>query len=238
VFVARKNRRGYELLCEAVFRPVAQLVVLVLAPLRVPPPAVVLANAACALAGAVALARGHLLLAALLLQAKTVLDNADGQLARTTGRISAFGRYLDSECDLLTNAAIFAALGYATGRPLLAGLAFACLTLVLSANFNLERLARGGAAMPAEDGVLAAVYRALYAPQDRLIERLVARTPGPRTLALLANMGLSTQLAVLGICLAAGRPGLYLWLVLAQGAVVAPLVLRLRAAPAVLPEAP
>jgi hypothetical protein len=63
--------------------------------------------------------------------------------------VTALGRYLDSLCDLATNAAIFAALGYATGRPLHAGLAFACLTLVLSANFNLERLARGGAAMPA-----------------------------------------------------------------------------------------
>jgi phosphatidylglycerophosphate synthase len=238
MFVARKDRRGYELLCEAVFRPLAQLVVLALAPLRVPPPAVVLANAACALAGAVELARGHLVVAALLLQAKTVLDNADGQLARTTGRVSAFGRYLDSECDLATNAAVFAALGWATGRPLLAGLAFVVLTLVLSVNFNLERLARGGIAMPAEGGVLATVYRLVYGPQDRLVERLVARPPGPRTLALLANMGLSTQLAVLGVCLVAGRPAVYLWIVLAEGAVVLPLLLRLRGAPTAVAETP
>jgi archaetidylinositol phosphate synthase len=237
VLVARKNRKGYELLCEALFRPLAQLVVLVLAPLRVPPPAVVLANAACALAGAVVLARGQLVVAALLFQAKTVLDNADGQLARTTGRISAFGRYLDSECDLLTNAAIFAALGFLTGRPLLAAVAFVVLTLVLSVNFNLERLARGGTAMPAAGGVLARVYGAVYAPQDRFVERVATKTAGPRTLTLLANMGLTTQLAVLGACLLAGRPTLYFLIVLVEGAVVLPLVLRLRAAPAAATEA-
>ena len=59
-------------------------------------------------AGAVELARGHLVVAALLVQAKTVFDNADGQLARLTGRVTAFGRYLDSECDLLVDAALFA----------------------------------------------------------------------------------------------------------------------------------
>src|SRR4051812_30268706 len=157
--VARKQKTGYELVCEAVFRPAAQLLVPPLARLRVPPPAVVLANAACALAGAVLIARGQLVGAALLLQLKTLLDNADGQLARTTGRTSAFGRYLDSECDLLTNAAILVALGWTTGRPWLALGAFASLTLALSVNFNLERLARGTAAAPPDPGVLARVYR-------------------------------------------------------------------------------
>jgi phosphatidylglycerophosphate synthase len=237
VFVARKHKTGYEFVCEAVFRPLAQLVVLALAPLRVPPPAVVLANAVCALAGAFALARGQLVAAALLLQLKTVLDNADGQLARTTGRVSAFGRYLDSECDLLTNAAIFAALGYATGRPLLALAAFLALTLVLSVNFNLERIARGTVAMPSETGVLARVYRALYAPQDRLVEWLFPRPVGPRALTLVAQVGLSTQLALLGVCLAAGRPQVYLWFVLGFAAALAALALRRRAQPAAVPEA-
>ena len=78
---------------------------------------------------------------ALLVQLKTLLDNADGQLARLTRRVSAFGRYLDSEVDLLVNAALFAALGGdrtagARARGLLA------LTSVLSLNFNVERLSR------------------------------------------------------------------------------------------------
>ena len=106
MLVARKPRTGYEVVCELVFRPLAQLLVPPLARLRVPPPAVVLANAACALAAAVVLAQGHLVLAAVLLQVKTLLDNADGQLARTTGQITALGRYLDSLSDLMTNAAV------------------------------------------------------------------------------------------------------------------------------------
>ena len=48
------------MLCERVFRPLAHLVVLVLLPLRVPPPVVVLASGAAGIAGAVELARGQL----------------------------------------------------------------------------------------------------------------------------------------------------------------------------------
>ena len=53
-------------------------------------------------------------------QLKTLLDNADGQLARLTGSTSAFGRYLDSELDLLVNAALFAAAILATRHPAIA----------------------------------------------------------------------------------------------------------------------
>ena len=66
-------------------------------------------------AGAVEISRHQFLVAALLLQLKTVLDNADGQLARLSGRVTAFGRYLDSESDLVVNAAIFVALGTQIG---------------------------------------------------------------------------------------------------------------------------
>src|SRR5207247_10306535 len=114
---SRKPRQGRELLCEHLFRPLAHVVVLALLPLRVPPPAVVLAAAAAGLGGAVELARGHLLAAALLIQLKTVLDNADGQLARLSGRVTALGRYLDSECALLVDAALFAAVGWYAGSP-------------------------------------------------------------------------------------------------------------------------
>jgi phosphatidylglycerophosphate synthase len=242
-----KRRPGTELVCEYVFRPAAQFVVLALRPLRVAPPAVVVANACCGLAGAVAIARGNLVAAALLLQAKTLLDNADGQLARATGRVSVLGRYLDSECDLLVNAGVFAALGYATGEALLALGAFVVLTLVLSLDFDLERLYRRERgderepAPPAPDGiarVLARVYAAVYGTQDRMIERFAERRlhgAGPEvrlayhdraTLTILANFGLSTQLAALGVCLAAGRPELYLYVVLGCGVATVLLLLR------------
>jgi archaetidylinositol phosphate synthase len=197
-----------EALCELVFRPLAHVVVLALAPLRVPPPAVVLASASCGIAGAVELGRGHLVLAALLVQAKTVLDNADGQLARLTGRVTAFGRWLDAECDFLVDAALFAGLGWYTHRPALAALGFVALTTVLSVNFNVERIARG--AQPGwDESVLGRVYGVVYGWQDRLAERLLVGRVHLWQVAALANLGLSTQLAVFGVCLATGHPLVY-----------------------------
>ena len=234
---SRKPRRGTELVCERVFRPLAHPLVLLFARLRVPPPFVVVAAGLAGLAGAVELGRGSLLAAALLVQLKTLLDNADGQLARLTGRISAFGRYLDSEVDLLVNAALFAGLAWRTGQPALALAAFLALTSVLSLNFNAERLSRAASAEAAPEGratsALQRIYGAVYAPQDKLAEALVARRPAltsSTAVSLLANLGMSTQLAAFGFLMALGHPLAFPWLALAQVAVIA-LVLFPRRAP-------
>lgn len=252
-----KARPRSEIASQYLFRPLAHVVVRALLPLRVPPVAVLLAAAATGLAAAALLATGRLVESALVLQLKTVLDNADGQLARASGRVSALGRYLDTEADFLVNAALLGALGYATEEPVLAAAAFAVLTLVLSVDFNLERLYRSerGEAVASEPGAegagrtlafLHAFYGAVFAPQDRLVRFLAERrlshlvaaagTAGARrarlayhdgaTLSVLANLGLSTQLAVLGVCLAAGEPEIYLWLVLACGPLTVLLFLR------------
>jgi archaetidylinositol phosphate synthase len=198
-----------------VFRPVAHLVVLALAPLRVPPPAVVLAAAATGIAAAVELALGHLIVAALLVQLKTVLDNADGQLARVTGRVTVFGRYLDSECDLLVNAALFAALGMPLGL-----LGFVLLTLILSTNFNVERLSRGAAA-GWDSSPLGRVYGLLYGWQDRLAERILGgRTIQSWQVTTLANLGMTTQLAAFGLCMVLGHPLAFVWVLIAEALVV------------------
>jgi phosphatidylglycerophosphate synthase len=222
--------------CERVFRPLAHPLVLLFARLRVPPPVVVVAAGLAGLAAAVELGRGSLLVAALLVQVKTLLDNADGQLARLTGRTSAFGRYLDSECDLLVNIALFAALAWRTGQPALALAGFLALTSVLSLNFNAERLSRTAVAEPeAAEGraaaVLRRVYGLVYAPQDRLAEALVARRPAftsPLAVSTLANLGMSTQLAAFGLLMALGHPLAFAWLALAQVAVIALTLLRRR----------
>ena len=235
--LSRKGRIGTEIACEYVFRPLAHVVVLALAPLRVPPPAVVLASTASGFAGAVELGRGHLIAAALLVQLKTVLDNADGQLARLTGRVTVFGRYLDAECDLLVDAALFAGLGWWTGNAVAAAAGFAAMTVVLSVNFNLERLARGGTSAP-DPSVLGRVYAVLYGWQDTLIERFVeSRLRGadvetrrayhdPATIGILANMGMSTQLAVFGLCLAVGHPLVFVLVALVELVLVAALFVR------------
>ena len=244
---SRNAKVGQEPLCELLFRPVAHLVVLLLLPLRVPPQLVAAASGATGIAAAVELAQGRFLLAAILVQLKTVLDNADGQLARLSGRTTPFGRYLDSELDLVVNAALFAAVGWSTGRPWLAAAGFVALTTVLNVNYNAERLyhaERGEAAsaMPETsgraDGLLRRLYLLLYAPQDRLVERFVDRrlraaSPQTRlayhdrtTVAVLANLGMSTQLFVFGICVALGRPDAFAWIALSELALVLCLALR------------
>jgi phosphatidylglycerophosphate synthase len=234
---SRKARLGTEYLCEWVYRPLAHVVVLALAPLRVPPPAVVLSSTAAGLVGAAELARGHIVAAALLVQLKTVLDNADGQLARRTGRVTAFGRYLDSECDLLVNAALFAVAGWSTGRPVVAAVGFVALTAVLSVNFNLDRLARG---LPAswDASVLGRLYGFVYGWQDVLVERFVERRlrglgeearsayHDRATVGVLANLGMTTQVAVFGLCIAVGHPLAFALVALVEVGIVAALVLR------------
>ena len=183
------------------YRPLAHLVVLALLPLRVPPPAVVLAGTAAGIAAAFEIARGGWLAAAVLVVVKTILDGADGALARAAGCETAFGRYLDSDCDLVVNAALWVAIGYTTGRPLLAVLAFAGSTLVLSVNFNLRRLYAGTEAMPEGGGAARRFYELVYAPQDRIADRLVRRRPTLTTLRVFHNLGLATQHTALAVCL-------------------------------------
>jgi archaetidylinositol phosphate synthase len=238
---SRKAKVGHELVCERVFRPLAHLLVVALLPLRVPPPLVAAASGATGIAAAVELAQGRFLLAAVLVQVKTVLDNADGQLARMSGRITSFGRYLDSELDLVVNAALFAAVGWTTGQPMLAAAGLLAVTTVLNVNYNAERLYRAERGQPVSampettgraDGILRCVYVLFYAPQDRLVERLAAwrlRDASAQarlayhdrfTVSALANLGMSTQLLVFGTCIGLGHPAAFAWIALAELALV------------------
>lgn len=237
---AEPRRAGRELLLEGVFRPLASLFVPLLRRARVAPPAVVLANAAVGLAAALLLARGDLLVAGLLLQVKTLLDNLDGQLARATDRVTLAGRYLDTEADLVVNAAVFAALGSYTGHWLLATAAFGALTIVLAVDFDVSGLYREqrGLAQPPpvttgarlEHG-LDRIYSVVFAPLDRGVRRVSGGGEVDHlTVTVLANLGLTTQLAALGACLVAGAPAVYLWLVLGSLLVALALLLRLRRA--------
>jgi archaetidylinositol phosphate synthase len=250
------SRPVQELSVTLVFAPIANLLVRALARTRLSPPTVVLAHGVVGLLAAALLGVRALVAAALLLQVRTVLDNVDGRLARVTGRVTLTGRYLDTVVDLVVNLAVFASLAAVTGEPLLAAVAFAALTLVLAVDFNASQLyrdVRGEEASPSRPGggaverALAAVYGAVFAPQDRLVRRLSDRRlervlDGVRdpvraaratlayhdraTVSILANLGLSTQLLVLGACLALGAPTVYLWLVLASLALLPVLQLR------------
>lgn len=192
-----------------VVQPLADRLVAWLAGTRVQPHHVVLTHTAAGLLAAWLLA-GHSwlgwLAAAVLLQAKSLLDNADGGLARATGRVTQMGRYLDTLMDLVVNLALFVALAQ-HGPAWLALLAFAALTLVLSAEFNaMRRHMEVGAGQqmrqrspgsptvtneppPAPPGapdavltLLQGAYDFILAPQDRALraldERMFARAAG------------------------------------------------------------
>lgn len=221
-----KPRPAEEVLNRLVFRPLGHAVVRLVWRTPIRPEHLVLAHGLLGLAAAGLIASGRDLAAALLLQLVTVLDNADGQLARARGQVSLLGRYLDSEVDLLVHAALFAALYLRTGDAAGALLGFAILTWVLSLDFNLSALAAGGAGAdapprPGLEAALARVYAAVFGWQDRAIraaERALARRLGasaaawwPRPfLAFFANLGRTTQFAVLGLALGLGRPEAYL----------------------------
>ena len=127
-------------------------------------------------------------------------------------------------CCCCVNAAIFAALGYVTGEALLAAAAFVALTIVLAVDFNVSKLYResNGTAQPLPpatgsrtERVLARIYEVVFGPLDRGVRWLYGHGEIDRfTVAVLANLGLSTQLAVLGVYLVFGAPEVYLWLAL------------------------
>lgn len=56
-------------------------------------------------------------LAAFFLILKSILDAADGELARIKQKPSYSGRYLDSVADILLNALFFISIGYVAGTP-------------------------------------------------------------------------------------------------------------------------
>ncbi|MGI8478559.1 MAG: CDP-alcohol phosphatidyltransferase family protein [Gaiellaceae bacterium] len=256
VAASEKDRPAREVVVAAFYGPLAHRVALALLPLRIPPPALVLVAGLIGLAAGVAVALSSFVTAALLLQLKTLFDNADGRLARLSGRVTLLGRYLDTEFDTALNLLLFLTLGAVTGQPWLALAAFCVLTLMLSTDFNLAhvyREVRGGEpdVMHGPGGLieraLELLYRVFFAPQDRAIrafsslrlERVLTQIgdAGDRreatlayhdrlTVLVLANLGLSTQLAVLGACLVAGEPALYLWLVVTSLALLPLLQLR------------
>jgi archaetidylinositol phosphate synthase len=248
-----KARPRVEYASEYFFRPIAHVVVMALLPLRVPPPALVVFHTCLGVLAGLLIARGDFIWAAILIQIKTVLDNADGQLARASGMVSETGRYLDTEGDFIVNIALFLGLGAWTGQWFLAIIALVIFTLVLSADFNWEylyRKERNEHFRPSPDTSgenqtvlknLEWFYATVFKPQDEAIrafserrfEAVYAKHPNSAaraqarleyfeadSLLVLANLELSTQLAVLGLCLVLGVPALFLWFVVACGIAV------------------
>lgn len=85
-------------------------VVSFLASLGISPMAVSVSGLVLSLVGAVFVARGRLILGALILILSGLCDSLDGSLARRTGKVTTFGAFFDSTGDRITELAYYGAL--------------------------------------------------------------------------------------------------------------------------------
>ena len=173
----------------------------------------------------------HFYLAAILLVLKSVLDAADGELARLKNTPSYVGRYLDSVSDILLNALILGAVGYiSSGGIWEVTLAFLGLQLqgtlynyyyvILRNQFQGDTTSRivedtVPTAFPGESqrllGWLFRAYTVLYGLFDRLIFRLDPRAAHENRIpswlmTLVSVFGLGFQLLMIGVFLVSGFP--------------------------------
>jgi hypothetical protein len=67
----------------------------------------------------------------------------------------------------------------------------------------------------------------MYGWQDRLADRVLGeRAIESRQVGTLANLGMSTQLAAFGLCMALGHPLAFVWLLVAEAILVVSLFLK------------
>jgi phosphatidylglycerophosphate synthase len=176
--------------------------------------------------------REYYMLALVFLLLKSILDAADGELARINNQPSYIGRYLDSILDSLLNFAFLAAIGWMAGEGFAwVLLAFVCLqvqgTLYNYYHVVLRHKTSGEltskvfetktpVAYPQESqaivNVLFGVYRLLYKYFDELVYRMDPRALKAKAfpswfMSLVSLYGLGFQLLLMGIFLALGWIG-------------------------------
>jgi phosphatidylglycerophosphate synthase len=180
----------------------------------------------CAIA---AMVYGYYVLALLLLVFKSVLDAADGELARIKNTPSYTGRYFDSVSDILLNAGIFYTVYTITDSSFLwAIIAFACLQLqgtlynyyyvILRNKVDGDTTSRvfeteTPTALPGEKqqtvSLLFAIYRLLYGAFDAIIYFLDRNAYAGKILpnwfmTSVSFFGLGFQLLLIGVLLVTG----------------------------------
>jgi phosphatidylglycerophosphate synthase len=148
-----------------------------------PPNAVTAGFIACGVAAGTVAAAGGLasaIAAAVLVQAYLLLDCADGELARWSGRTSAAGVYLDGVGHYLGETALLAGLGIRaqgqlslTGGYVTAGLAAAVLAVLVKAETDNVTVARAKAGLPAAYGDAALAPRTAGLARARRLAALL-----------------------------------------------------------------
>lgn len=210
-------------------RPIAVLIAKSLRTTSITPVHVTLWFIVAGLFAIACIAHGYFWSALLLLIVKSILDAADGELARVKNTPSYTGRYLDSVADLILNLLIFLTLWHITDSHLISTLlAFGALQLqgtlynyyyvILRNRFNGDTTSRVvenhvPLALPGESQgavtFLYHLYNSLYILFDKTIYRLDPKAAEGKAfpnwfMTMLSSMGLGFQLLIIGVMLALG----------------------------------
>lgn len=211
-------------------RPAAKAMVSLLKDSRVTAIHLTLLFGLCGLAAVAAILYGYYISAGLLLILKSILDAADGEMARMKKNPSYTGRYLDSVFDIVLNVIILLAIRHVTGQSFwLALAAFASMQLqgtlynyyYVILRHNSEEGDRTSKifeteipeAYPGESqksvNVLFRIYMLFYSVFDKIIYALDREAPRRKTfpkwfMTLLSVYGLGFQLLIISILLATG----------------------------------
>ena len=126
-----------------------------LAALKVGPDLLTIAGWAFSLVAATLFATGNVRVAGAVMLFAGLFDALDGAVARESGRMSAFGAFLDSTLDRLSEAAVFVGIVFyfaAGGSPYAALLAGAAMTFSLGTSYTRARAE--GLGIACEVGIL------------------------------------------------------------------------------------
>ncbi|MCX7758635.1 MAG: CDP-alcohol phosphatidyltransferase family protein [bacterium] len=230
-----KIRLCEEIVNIQIFRPLAHIILLKIKNKNIKPEMIVVIHTiiifCCSLLILISNSFILNLLIFLFLQLKTVLDNLDGQLARYKNIESSFGRYFDTLMDYIGNLSIFMAIGIKHGELLFSIFTFYILTVVLSYDYNFEKLCKGIDNVESKnvekieksEKILRYIYNFLLGYQDKIVQNIenyiISKKNeykelfwNKRYLNITVNMGLSTQLLILGIFILFGAEKMYLFI--------------------------
>jgi CDP-diacylglycerol--serine O-phosphatidyltransferase len=210
-------------------RPLARIIANLLKSTKYTPVDVTIAFVISGLIGVYCILKEFYWLAAFFLILKSVLDAADGELARVKETPSYTGRFLDSVSDIILNFIILSAVGYLTDtRFILIFLAFFGIQLqgtlynyyyvILRNRFEGDTTSRifedkTPTALPGEKQknvtILFFIYKALYGIFDEIIYALDKNAPEGKPfpnwlMTLVSTFGLGFQLLIISVLLVLG----------------------------------
>lgn len=207
-------------------RPLARLIANSLINTSITPVQVTFAFIISGLFAIAAMLYGNFWVAAFFLVLKSVLDAADGELARVKNMPTYTGRYLDSIADFILNLLFFITIAYITNANIVyTFIAFFCIQLqgtlynyyyvILRNKFdgdttsrvfeNQKPIALSGEKQQTVDGFFK-LYRILYSKFDRLIYLLDPKAVQSKLfpnwfMTAVSIFGLGFQLLIIGLML-------------------------------------